>query len=34
MAKILEYLLEKIKKFNLWFATGWNKIIKKLLFKI
>lgn len=33
MAKIFEYLAQKIRNFNHWFATGWNKIIKKLLIK-
>ena len=34
MAKIFEYLAQKIRNFNHWFSTGWNKIIKKLLIKI
>ena len=34
MARIFEYLAQKIRDFNYWFKTGWNRIIKKLLFKI
>ena len=34
MAKIFEYLAQKIKNFNDWFMINWNNIIKKLLFKI
>ena len=34
MAKIFEYLAQKIRNFNYWFMTNWNNIIKKLLFKI
>lgn len=34
MAKIFEYIAQKIRNFNHWFANGWNKIIKKLLIKI
>jgi len=34
MAKIFEYLAQKIRNFNRWFMINWNNIIKKLLFKI
>ena len=28
MARLFEYLAQKIRNFNGWFATGWNNIIK------
>lgn len=33
MARIFEYLAQKIRNFNSWFTTGWNNIIRKLLIK-
>lgn len=33
MARLFEYLAQKIRNFNGWFATSWNNIIKKLLIK-
>lgn len=34
MARLFEYLAQKIRNFNINFITKWNKIIKKLLIKI